>query len=97
MNIFEIFTRINHPSVKNGWCDVTAYFTGKTEKAAVGKPGHYKQADHYEYEIQYLTDDGERYGWYVFHPLEDPDPETIKGKEIRIRYSKRKPWKFEAI
>ena len=97
MNLFDLFVKMNHPSAKKGWCEATAYFTGKCEKAVAGKPGHYKQTGYNEYEIRYMTGDGERSGWYIFHPLGDPDPETIKGKKIKIRYYKRKPWKIEAV
>ena len=97
MNLFSFLSKLNHPSEKDGWCEVTAYFTGKCEKAAVGKPGRYKEADYNEYEIRYMTEKGEKHGWYTFYPLEDPDPETIKDTEVRILYCKRKPWMFKAI
>jgi hypothetical protein len=97
MSIFELFLKLNHPSKKAGWIETRAVFTGKVEKAAVGKPGHYHEADYYEYEIKYSADDEERMGWYVFHPSPEPDPEDIKGTCIRIRYNRKKPWSFEVI
>ena len=97
MSIFEFFLKLNHPSEKEGWIETTAVFTGKVEKAAVGKPGHYKTVDYNEYEIRYLTYDEERNGWYTFHPLPDPTPDDIKGTSIRIRYNPGKPWIFEAV
>ena len=95
MNIFEFFLKMNHPSEKEGWIETTAVFTGKAEKAAVGKPGHYKVAAYNEYEIIYRTNDKERGGWYTFNPL--PDSDDIKGTSIRIRYNSKKPWIFERV
>ncbi len=97
MSIFEFFQKLNHPFEKEGWIETTAVFTGKVEKAAVGKPGHYKTAEYNEYEIKYQTDNEEHKGWYTFHPLPDPDPEGIKGTSITIRYNRKKPWDFEVI
>ena len=97
MGIFEFFLKLNHPSRKTGWIETNAIFTGKMEKAAVGKPGHYKTVNYNEYEVKYLTGNGERKGWYVFHPAPDPEPEDIKGTNLRIRYNCKKPWLFEAI
>lgn len=97
MNLFELVLKLNNPSERKGWRETTAYFTGKCEKAAVGKPGHFKQAEYNEYEIRYMTNGKERLGWYTFHPLDDPDPDELKGTELRIRYHERKPWRFETI
>ena len=97
MGIFEIFLNITHPTKKNGWIETDAFFTGKYEKAASGKPGHYVLADYNEYQIRFSTPKGVRDGWYVFYPLPDPDPEKIKNTHIRIRYKKNRPWEFEAI
>ena len=97
MSIFEFFLKLNHPSKKAGWIETMAVFTGKVEKAAVGKPGHYHEADYNEYEIKYFTDSEERKGWYVFHPSPEPDPEDIKGTSIIIRYNRKKPWLFDTL
>lgn len=91
MNIFEFFLKLNHPYEKTGWIETTAVFTGRFEKAAVGKPGHYKTVDYNEYEVKYFTDNEERKGWYVFYPSPDPDPEDIKGTNLRIRYNRKNP------
>ncbi len=97
MGLFEFFSKINHPSQKDGWIETEAYFTGKCEKAASGRPGHYIPAGYNEYQIRYYTAEGERSGWYVFYPLPDPDPESIRETRIRIRYRKSRPWVFEAV
>ena len=97
MNIFEFFSKLTHPSSKRGWIETQAVFTGRFEKAAKGKAGRYIEADYNEYQIKYLSSEKERYQWYIFYPLNDPDPEDIKGQELRIRYNKRKPWLFEAV
>ncbi len=97
MSLFDLFVKLNHPSSRKGWIETTAVFTGRSEKAAIGKPGHYKAADYSEYEIRYRTDKGEQTAWYVFSPLEDPAPEELQGRELAIRYCKRKPWRYEVI
>ena len=97
MGIFEFLSDIMHLSENNEWIETEACFTGKYEKAATGKPGHYIPVDYHEYQIRYDTEQGERFGWYVFYPLPDPDPESISGTTIRIRYKKNKPWRFEAM
>ena len=97
MSLFEVFSNIAHPAKKKGWIETEAYFTGKFERAATGKPGRYISADYNEYQVRYYTGEGERVGWYVFYPSPDPDPEDIKDTSIRIRYNESKPWQFEAI
>ena len=97
MNLFELFSKLNHPSSKRGWIETNAVFTGKTGSAVIGKPGYYNNADYLKYEIKYYTNDEERTGWYVFYPLDDPDPDDIAGQELHIRYNKNKPWLFEAV
>lgn len=97
MSIFEFFSRITHPADKTGWIETEATFTGKSERAAKGRPGHYSPADYNEYQVRYLTAEGERFGWYVFHPLPDPEPDSVKGISIRIRYKENRPWEFEVI
>ena len=62
-----VFLNITHPNRKKGWQDTVAYFTGKAEKAAVGKVGRYKYADYNEYQIKYYVDGKERTGWYIFY------------------------------
>ena len=97
MNLFEFFVKLTHPEKRNGWVETTAYFTGKVEKAAMGKTGRYHPADYNEYQIKYYAEDKERLGWYIFYPVPNPDPEQLEGTSIRIRYKKSKPWIFEAI
>ncbi len=97
MGLFELFFNITHPDKKNGWTETEAIFTGKYEKAALGRPGRYIQAGYNEYQIRYNTVRGEQYGWYVFYPLPDPEPEKIIDTSIRIRYKKAKPWVYEVI
>lgn len=97
MSLFDFLLKFNHPTKRPGWIETTATFTGIIEKAAIGKPGHYNEADYNEYEIKYFTDDEERKGWYVFHPSPDPNPDDIKGTNLRIRYNCKKPWLFEAL
>ena len=97
MGLFDFLSNMTHPDQKNGWVETEAFFTGKCERAARGKSGHYVWTDYNEYEIRYYTADAEITGWYVFHPLPDPDPEAIKDTSIRIRYNEDKPWEFEAI
>ena len=97
MNLYEFFTHLTHPERGKGWEETTAYFTGKVERAAAGKPGRYKYKDYNEYEIRYYAGSTERRGWYTFYPVLDPEPEEIQGKEVRIRYSRIKPWIYEVM
>ena len=97
MSLFALLTKLTHPSEKKGWVEIRAYFTGKVEKAASGRPGHYGPAEYNEYQIRYYTKNKEMLGWYAFYPLPDPDPEEIAGTEITIRYKENRPWLFEAV
>ncbi len=97
MGLFRFISNIRHPDRGKGWQDTIAYFTGKAEKAVVGKAGRYKYVDYNEYQIKYYVDGKERTGWYIFYPVPDPAPEEIQGKELKIRYNVRKPWIYELI
>ena len=96
MNLFEFFFKMTHPEKKTGWGETTAYFTGECSKAVRHTKTGYRPAEHNVYKIKYKVGYKERTGWYEFNPLPDPDPEEIKGTEIKIRYKKSRPWIFEA-
>ena len=97
MSVFDFFINLNHPFQRDDWIETAAVFTGNIERAAIGKPGHYKEADYNEYEIRYSTEDDVRTGWYIFYPAPDPETGDIKGTSIKIRYNSKKPWQFEAV
>ena len=96
-----MFFNLTHPPEKWGWVETTAYFTGDARKAMpkgrVGFYYHDQPADYNEYGIRYYTDDSERLGWYRFYPSPDPEPEELKGKSVRIRYKKSRPWNYEFV
>ena len=101
MNLFQMFFNLTHPPEKWGWVETTAYFTGDARKAMpkgrVGFYYHDQPADYNEYGIRYYADDSERLGWYRFYPSPDPEPEELKGKSVRIRYKKSRPWNYEFV
>ena len=39
MNVFEFFTKINHPEKKAGWVETTAYFTGESIELYISRLG----------------------------------------------------------
>ena len=60
MELFRFILNITHPNRGKGWQDTIAYFTGKVEKAVVGKAGRYKYVDYNEYQIKYYVDGKDR-------------------------------------
>ncbi|MBQ1310493.1 MAG: hypothetical protein IIY55_01495 [Blautia sp.] len=97
MNLFALVFRLTHHRNPHAWTETMASFTGKSEAAVVRTRMGPRRADYKAYEIVYHAGGELRHGWYSFHPLPDPDPEEIRGKEIRIRYRKRKPFIFETV
>ena len=99
MNIFSFFVRLTHPRKRWGWVGTTAHFTGHVREAMRrGRPRASRTdipAGFQEYEIVYYAGDTRRTGWYRFYPAPDPEPDEIRGQEIRIRYQRRRPWNFE--
>lgn len=97
MNLFEIFVKLTHMHIRGFWEETGATFTGKTRKATVMRRRRIVEADYDAYEISYFADEKKIYSWHTFHPLPDPDPESLIGTKIRIRYKKIKPRDFEII
>ena len=105
MNVFEFFTKINHPTRKAGWVETTAYFTGERRLCHKGRfKGDSNRVlnitsatEVYEYAVKYYAEGKERIGWYIFCPAPDPEPEEITGTSMRIRYKKSRPYLFENI
>ena len=95
MNMFEFFLKLRNDSTKS-WIETTATFTGKRNKAAGRTKVGYCELDYYEYEITYFVGDTKKSGYYSFYPLPDPEIEDIKGKTVRIKYNKKKPYIFES-
>lgn len=95
MNLLELFLKLRTDRTKS-WIETTATFTGRRNKAAARTKTGYHELDHYEYELTYWVDDKEESGLYSFYPLPDPDVEEIKGKTMRIKYNRKKPFMFEA-
>ena len=79
MNLFGFFVRLTHHRDMRKWESATAVFTGKSEKATIRTKMGPRAADHNAYEIVYDADGTRRNGWYVFHPLDDPDPQSLAG------------------
>ena len=97
MNLFEIFVKLTHMHIRGFWEETTATFTGKARKATVMRRRRIVEANYNAYEISYFADEKKIYSWHTFHPLPDPDPESLIGTKIRIRYKKTKPRDFEII
>ena len=93
MNVFEFFFRRTHKRSSLIWEEATAIFTGKVQNDEFRT-----RADGYNaYEITYWAGEQKIYSYYTFHPLPDPDPASIMGTTMRIRYKKRRPHVFEMI
>lgn len=91
MTLFEHIFQLTHYRNPHLWGETTAVFTGKSEMAVVRT----RRLNYKAYEIVYYADGRKLSGWYSFHPLEDPEEESLRGMEIKIRYKKRKPYIFE--
>ena len=96
MDLFSLVFSLTHRRDARKWETVTVVFTGKYEKATVRTRLGPRRADYNAYEIVYEANGTRRSGWYTFHPLEDPDPQTIAGKTMPVRYRKKKPFIFES-
>lgn len=94
MNLFELCLKLNSGAGR-AWIETTATFTGKRNKAASRTKVGYRELDYYEYEITYYAGDKKKSGYYSFYPLPDPAIEEIKGKTMKIKYDKRKPYIFK--
>ena len=70
-------------------------FYGKVRKGDNKNEDGTPCSDYNAYEIVYDADGTKRNGWYVFHPLDDPDPQSLAGRTMNIRYRKDKPFIFE--
>ena len=92
MNLFESVFRLTHLRNKRKWKSATAVFTGKCERAIIRTKMGPRLAKYNAYEIVYEANGVKRKGWYTFHPLDDPDPQSIAGNKLKIRYRKDKPF-----
>ncbi len=100
MGLFEWMLKIkNRREYKSdpNWVEANAVFTGNREQAVKQCRNHLYVEKYYAYEIIYNTDEGEKHGWYSFHPLPDPEADEIQGETIKIRYKKKKPYLFEPV
>ena len=95
MNLFERIFRLTHLRNKRKWKSATAIFTGKCERAIIRTKMGSRLAKYNAYEIVYEANGVKRNGWYTFHPLDVPDPHSIAGDKLKIRYRKDKPFIFE--
>lgn len=97
MNLFEIFSSLNHKSRISSWIETTATFTGDRNRAAARTKTGFREKEYFEYAITYDVSGKTQTGYYSFYPLPDPEIDEIKGKTIKIKYNKRKPYLFELI
>jgi len=97
MGLFKLFLNMQHHDSMHGWVETYAYFTGKSQHIPWGNPGYSVSGTFNEYQIRYHTAQGEKYGWHIFYPLPDPDPETIEDLTLRIRYKEKKPWIYKVV
>ena len=95
MNLFENVFRLTHLRNKRKWESATAVFTGECQRAIVRTKMGPRPAKYNAYEVVYEANGVKRNGWYTFHPLDDPDPQSIAGDKLKIRYRKDKPFIFE--
>ena len=95
MNLFALVSSLVHKRDKRKWKSASAVFTGKYEKATVRTKMGPRAAAYNAYEIVYDVNGVKRRGWYIFHPLDDPDPQSVAEKTVSIRYKPSKPFIFE--
>lgn len=95
MNFFEICYNITHRKKDKGYQKTTAFFTGRVEKTVKYSRKKAFNEEYNRYEIKYYVDGKEKYGWYSFYPL--PDPEVEELEEIEIKYNIKKPYIFECV
>ena len=97
MNVFEFFFRITHKRSSLIWEETTATFTGRVRSGEIKTRAGFIKTDYNAYEIAYWADEKKIYSYYTFHPLPDPDPASLLGTTMKIRYKKRRPHVFEMI
>ncbi len=97
MTAFEVFFKLTHIRSSLVWAETDAVFTGKVEKALLRSKHGFYEASYNAFQIKYYAGDKLIFASYPFYPLEDPDPEELRGKKLRIRYRKLRPHVFEAI
>lgn len=95
MSLFGFFVDLQNNRRKS-WIETTATFTGNRNKFSTKTKVGFKELDYYEYEITYNDGKKIRRGFYTFYPVKDPNPDEIKGKTIKIKYNKKKPYQFVA-
>ena len=97
MTAFELFFKLTHIRSSLFWAETDAVFTGKVEKALLRSKSGFYEAGYNAFQIRYYADDELIFASYPFYPLEDPDPQELQGKKLKIRYKKLRPHVFEAI
>ncbi|MBR6403136.1 MAG: hypothetical protein IKS48_07100 [Eubacterium sp.] len=97
MNLFELFVNLTHNRFSPGWENSTATFTGKTDMAYSYTKLGSQVKEYKRYEVVYNANDKQVNSWYTFFPVPDPDPETLIGTTMKIRYKRSRPYLFEQI
>ena len=94
MNILKIVEGVMNIVQGNRWCFVTAEFTG----AFHDKAGNtYSQqvpegVIPYSYELRYhIFERGDLSYWYIFEKGKKPDPASLAGTTIKIKYDRDDP------
>ena len=95
MGLFEFMVKANYVGAIRDGVATTATFTGRRRKARILSKSGILTKNYYEYELVYMGEGKKRCVWHVFYPLPDPELEGLEGSTVRIKYSKKKPYRYE--
>ena len=95
MDLFNMLSDLVGGTSHHKWISATAEFTGlsvdKDNNLLKGSEG----GPAFAYEIRYDASGREVRAWHMFPNGESPDPRTLAGKKMEIRYREDKPEMFE--
>lgn len=95
MDLFRMLTDLVGGTSNHRWIKATAEFTG----LSVDRDNNFLNGSEgipaFAYEIRCDASGRDVRAWYMFPNGESPDPRTLVGKKMEIRYREDKPEMFE--